>query len=72
MLTSVRRNLNSMIFLPLLERRCVIHAKYFARSILQIRTVGRLKEARRSVATVSEFSLTKTAYNFTRSEESEC
>ena len=50
----------------------MIRAKYIARSRLQIRTVDRLKEARRSVATVSEFSLAKTAYNFTGSEESEC
>ena len=72
MLTLVRRNLNNMILLPLLQCRCVIRASYFSRSRLQVRTVGRLKEARRCIiATVSGSSLTKTAYNFTGTEEGE-
>lgn len=71
MLTLVRRDLNNMILLPLLQCRCVIRARYFSRSRLLVRTVDRLIEARRSIATVSESSLTKTAYNFKGTEEGE-
>ena len=71
MLTLVRRNLNNMILLPLLQCRCVIPARYLSRSRVLVRTVDRLIEARRSTATVSESSLTKTAYNSTGTEEGE-